>query len=62
LFAGRQRYLRNDYIDQLAHELNSAGQEWPPVAAGLFGQAHAWELANQAIKRYRQMMADSPRY
>lgn len=62
LFAGRHRYIGNDFIDQLVHELNSEGENWAPVAAGLFGRAHAWELANQAIRRYRQQIGDSSRY
>jgi hypothetical protein len=62
MFAYRNRYMGRALLDDLAAELHGQGEQWGPVAAGLFGSAHRYEMAAQALERYRELVASSPRY
>lgn len=61
-FAYRQRYLfGTPLLATLAEELHGAGDSWPPLATGLFGNAHRYDMADQAMRRYTKLVASARR-
>ena len=61
-FAYRQRYLfGTPLLTTMAEELHGAGDDWPPLAAGLFGNAHPYDMAQQAMRRYSKLVESARR-
>lgn len=62
-FTHRERYaFGTPLLTSIAEELHGQGDQWPPVVAGLFGRAHPYDMAEQAMRRYAKVVDSARRF